>query len=224
MKTLGKICNFKNGKGIKKSTLIKGEYPVIGGGQKPIGFHNKFNRNENTILCSSSGAYAGFISKYDKKVWASDCFSIIPKENTIDNDYLYYLLKVIIQDKIYKTQTGTAQPHVYSKYLQCFKIPVPSLERQKEIVKYCKYNDKLIKRLEKEIENNKKQAQQFITTIVKSKVQTKKHNDTSSKSNNEVQNEIVSVEEEVNIELKPKIKNKVKKTVKKSKKNIVIVE
>ena len=223
VKTLGKICNFKNGKGIKKSTLIKGEYPVIGGGQKPIGFHNKFNRNENTILCSSSGAYAGFISKYDKKVWASDCFSIIPKENTIDNDYLYYLLKVIIQDKIYKTQTGTAQPHVYSKYLQCFKIPVPSLERQKEIVKYCKYNDKLIKRLEKEIENNKKQAQQFITTIVKSKVQTKKHNDTSSKSNNEVQNEIVSVEEEVNIELKPKIKNKVKKTVKKSKKILLLL-
>jgi type I restriction-modification system DNA methylase subunit/restriction endonuclease S subunit len=198
VKTLGEVCNFKNGKGIKKDTLIEGEYPVIGGGQKPLGFHNEFNTNENTILCSSSGAYAGFISKYNKKVWASDCFSIIPKEKAIiDNNYLYYLLKTI-QEKIYKSQTGTAQPHVYSKDLQDFKIPVPSLERQKEIVEYCEYNDTLIKQLEKEIENNKKQAQQFITGIVKAQVQTEEQSDTSSVNTepiDEVQNEIVSVEE-----------------------------
>jgi len=167
IKTLGEVCNFKNGKGIKKDALIEGEYPVIGGGQKPMGFHNEYNTNENTILCSSSGAYAGFISKYEKKVWASDCFSIIPKENSkIDNNYLYYLLKNL-QDKIYKSQSGAAQPHIYSKDLQNNKIEVPSLDRQKEIVEYCEYNDILIKQLEKEIENNKKQAQQFITSIVK---------------------------------------------------------
>jgi len=137
VKTLGEVCNFKNGKGIKKDTLIEGEYPVIGGGQKPMGFHNEYNADENTILCSSSGAYAGFISKYDKKVWASDCFSIIPK-NSINNTYLYYLLKTI-QDKIYKLQTGTAQPHIYSKDLQNIKIPIPSLERQQEIVKYLDF-------------------------------------------------------------------------------------
>lgn len=138
VKTLGEVCNFKNGKGIKKDTLIEGEYPVIGGGQKPMGFHNEYNVDENTILCSSSGAYAGFISKYDKKVWASDCFSIIPKNNSINNTYLYYLLKTI-QDKIYKLQTGTAQPHVYSKDLQNIKIPIPSLDKQQEIVKYLDF-------------------------------------------------------------------------------------
>ena len=179
VKTLGEVCSFKNGKGIKKDTLIEGEYPVIGGGQKPMGFHNEYNTNENTILCSSSGAYAGFISKYNKKVWTSDCFSIIPKENTINNNYLYYLLK-ITQNKIYKSQTGTAQPHVYSKDLQDLKIPIPSLERQKEIVEYCEYNYILIKQLEKEIENNKKQAQQFITDIVKRPFQTKEQNDINS--------------------------------------------
>ena len=41
-----------------------------------------------------------------------------------------------IQYKIYKLQTGTAQPHVYSKNLQNIKIPIPSIERQQEIVKY----------------------------------------------------------------------------------------
>ena len=138
VKTLGEVCNFKNGKGIKKNTLIEGEYPVIGGGQKPMGVHNEYNADENTILCSSSGAYAGFISKYDKKVWMSDCFSIIPKNNSINNTYLYYFLKNI-QDKIYKLQTGTAQPHIYSKNLQNIKIPIPSIEYQQEIVKYLDF-------------------------------------------------------------------------------------
>jgi hypothetical protein len=87
VKTLGEVCDFQNGKGIKKGALVEGEYPVIGGGQKPMGFHNEYNTCENTILCSSSGAYAGFISKYNKKVWASDCFSIIPK-NSINKEYL----------------------------------------------------------------------------------------------------------------------------------------
>ena len=101
-----------------------------------------------------------------------------------------------------------------------FKIHIPSLERQKEIVEYCEYNDTLIKQLEKEIKNNKKQAQQFITGIVKAQVQTEEQSDTSSEPIDEVQNEIVSVEEEVIIEPKPKVK----KIVKKIKKHLVIVE
>jgi len=138
VKKLGEVCEFQNGKGIKKDTLIDGEYPVIGGGQKPMGFHNQYNTSENTILCSSSGAYAGFISKYDKNVWASDCFKIIPMNDTINNNYLYYLLKTL-QKKIYKLQTGTAQPHIYSKDLGDLKIPIPPLEHQQEIVKYLDF-------------------------------------------------------------------------------------
>jgi type I restriction enzyme S subunit len=166
VKELGEVCNFKNGKGIKKDILVDGEYPVIGGGQKPMGFHNEYNTNENTILCSSSGAYAGFISKYSKKVWASDCFSIIPKEDSINNNYLYYLLKYT-QDTLYKHQSGAAQPHVYSKDLQSLKIPIPCLEKQQEVVAYCDANNNLIKQLESEIEKNKLLAQQFIKSIIK---------------------------------------------------------
>ena len=47
------------------------------------------------------------------------------------------------------------------------KIHIPSLERQQEIVNYCKNNDKLIKKLEQEIETNKEQAKLFIKSIVK---------------------------------------------------------
>ena len=169
IKTLAEVCNFQNGKGLKKDTIIDGEYPVIGGGQKPMGFHNDYNTNENVILCSSSGAYAGFISKYNKKVWASDCFSIIPKDGSVSNNYLYYFLKTF-QTQIYKQQTGAAQPHVYSKNLQEMTIPLPSTERQQEIIEYCESNERLILQLKSEIEKNKKQAQQFITSVMKAPI------------------------------------------------------
>ena len=161
IKTLGEVCKFKNGKGIKKKELIDGEYAVIGGGQKPMGYHNEYNTNEDTILCSSSGAYAGYINKYNIKTWISDCFSIIPFYENINNLYLYYYLK-LIQLNIYKLQTGAGQPHVYSKDISSIKIKIPSLEKQKEIVDYLDYNNEIINNLEKEIEYNKNKAEYII--------------------------------------------------------------
>lgn len=167
VKTLGEVCTFKNGKGIKKDTLVEGAFPVIGGGQKPLGYHNEYNTPGNTILCSSSGAYAGFISKYSSPVWASDCFSITPRD-MLDNTFLYHYLKTV-QNDIHKLQTGSAQPHVNSKNVQSIQIPIPSLERQREIVDYCEANDALIASLEAEIERNKQQANQFLAMMVQGK-------------------------------------------------------
>ena len=148
----------------------------------------------------------------------------VKEPNTILSKYLYYIMTSdYISDDLISKAKGAQYPAVSFDDFETIKIPVPSFERQKEIVEYCEYNDTLIKQLEKEIENNKKQAQQFITGIVKAQVQTEEQSDTSSVNTepiDEVQNEIVSVEEEVIIEPKPKVK----KIVKKVKKHLVIVE
>jgi restriction endonuclease S subunit len=78
--------------------------------------------------------------------------------------YLYYILKEI---NTFSSKGCIGGGSLNKESLSKIKIPVPSLERQKEIVEYCEFNDTLIKQLEKEIENNKKQAQQFITGNVK---------------------------------------------------------
>ena len=111
-------------------------------------------------------------------------------ENNTLLSYTYYYLQTI---DFQKFRTGPAHPKLSGSSLKSIKIPIPSLERQKEIVEYCEYNDKLIKQLEKEIENNKKQAQQFITGIVRTQVKTEEQSDTSSVNTepiDEVQNEI----------------------------------
>lgn len=163
-KPLGELCEFKNGKTLSKKHAIEGIYPVIGGGQLPQCYHNEYNRDENVILCSSSGT-AGFISKYSSKVWASDCFSIIPKDETICNDYLYYYLKTI-QNNIYKLQTGSAQPHVYSKDVALLNIPIPSLERQNMIIKSLNEHNNHIMSTKNSIKLHKQNASEILNSLL----------------------------------------------------------
>lgn len=143
------VCEFKKGKQLSKQNFVDGIYPVIGGGIKPTGYHNNFNMQENTILCSSSGENAGYISRYSSKVWASDCFAILPIN--INSDYLYYILSGL-QKKIFDIQTGSAQPHIYSKDLEThIKIPIP-----KSQTKMKEWTDKISTPYN---EKNSKQAQ-----------------------------------------------------------------
>jgi restriction endonuclease S subunit len=72
-----------------------------------------------------------------------------------------------MMDKLY---IGVAIKNISKSNISDIKIPFPTLEKQEEIVEYCEYNDTLIKQLEKEIENNKKQAEKCITSIVKTQV------------------------------------------------------
>ena len=66
------------------------------------------------------------------------------------------------QEELKIKTMGASIPCLSIERLMTLQIPIPSLERQKEIVEYCEHNDTLIKQLEKEIENNKKQAHQII--------------------------------------------------------------
>ena len=136
MVALGDVCQFQTYKPLRKKDFIDGEYMVIGGGKKPSGYHNNYNREENTILCSGTGSYAGYISRYSTKVWASEAFSIHSSDfNILNEDYLFLLL-VSIQDKLYNARPASGgQPHMYPKTLQSkIKIPLPSLEVQQQIV------------------------------------------------------------------------------------------
>lgn len=160
---LGDVCEFKNGRQLSKDKFINGNYPVIGGGCNPCGYHNEYNRNENTILCSLSGANAGYISKYKTKIWASDCFSIEPNK-LVNNEYLYYYLKMI-QENIFKLQSGSAQPHVYSKNIEDLKIAVPSLEVQKKIVEQLDVIHKNIQTCKEQIDESKKIMKAYVETM-----------------------------------------------------------
>jgi len=180
VKTLGEVCKVNQGTYIKSDMKIQGEYPVYGGGNASY-YINQSNR-EDEIIVAKDGVSADCV-RYEKNKFFLNHhgWTLICKEQIVKKYMFYYLQS--IQPELLSIAKGTAQIGINQENFYKLKILVPSFECQKEIVEYCEYNDTLIKQLEKEIENNKKQAQQFITGIVKVQVQTKEQDDTSSVNN-----------------------------------------
>jgi type I restriction-modification system DNA methylase subunit len=172
-KPLGEVCEFKNGQNITKEKLIDGEFPVVGGGQKPLGYHNNYNVLENTILISKDGAYAGFISMYNTKVFASNhCIYVSCVCDSVISKFLYYYLKVQLQDHLYKLQIGVAQPGIKKEEISKLKIPIPSLHTQKTLLEQCERIDRLMTDLEADRENSKELAQNYLNSFIKSEEDT----------------------------------------------------
>ena len=159
-KKIGEVCKFKNGTALTSANFIDGEYPVIGSGKKPIGYHNEYNMEENTIICATSGS-AGLISKYKTKIWGSDCISIQSNDILfLTEKYLHnYLL--LIQDSIFKYTKGCGQVHMDAKTLSKFNISVPPLDYQNKMEQTLNNFDELDEGFNKmllEIEDNSKTA------------------------------------------------------------------
>ena len=131
---LGEILNVRRGTSITKKQTVKGEIPVIGGGIKPTYFHNEANRKKNCITISGSGASAGFVNKWNRPIFASDCTTVEPKDQNQLHQFIYYYL-ISQQDFIYENfRSGTAQPHVYAKDIATLDYPLLPLVKQKCIV------------------------------------------------------------------------------------------
>lgn len=150
---LSDIANIQKGTTITEEKAVKGNIPVIAGGQSPAYYHNKSNRDGDIITVSASGAYAGFINYFDSAIFASDCNTIKSKnEKEISTKLIFNFLKSI-QKEIYQLQRGQAQPHVYADDLSNVKIPLPSKTIQEKIIseigKLEKQEQKVARELEK---------------------------------------------------------------------------
>ena len=158
---LGDICELKNGNQLDKKNMVQGDYPVFGGGKHIVGYHNDYNR-ENCTIISGTGNYSGYVSYCDKKIWASQCFTI--KSDNIDiNNYIKYYCKSN-QEYFMNSQGGSAQSFIRAQQFENLKISIPT-DKQKMIEWSDKisepYNEKLdkenrIKELEKELQERVK--------------------------------------------------------------------
>lgn len=131
---LSEVAEIQKGKTITEAKAIKGNIPVIAGGQSPAYFHNESNRDRNIITVSASGAYAGFINYFDIPIFASDCNTIKSRDEKIISTKLIFHFLKSIQKEVYKLQRGQAQPHVYADDLLKVKIPLLPFDIQKKIV------------------------------------------------------------------------------------------
>ena len=160
-KPLKDVCDFNRGKSLTSKDAQKGDIPVVSGGQKPAFFHNVANRWGQTIIVAGSGAYAGYVSYWETPIFCADSFSVDVKNlEELNIKYLYYFL-LNNQDNIYNKKTGAGIPHVHGRDIANFKIPLPPIPVQEEIVRildlYNTKQEELISNLTKEKDFRNKQ-------------------------------------------------------------------
>ena len=163
-KTLGEVAEIKRGERITKSQLVEqGEFPVISGGTKPLGFFDRANRNAETITVAQYGT-AGYVAWQEKDFWANDvCYSIYPQPE-VEKRYLYYVL-CCAQNDIYSLVTEAIPAHLPQKKLARIPIPIPPLSEQARIVaildKFDTLTNSLTEGLPQEIELRRKQYEYY---------------------------------------------------------------
>ena len=205
VKPFGEVFSFETGK-IKASECDNsGDYMFMTNADNKT--HSTYSIDgENLFICKVNASKVVFKTKikyYNGKCCHSSLMSrLVPIIPNISLKYYYYYLNNIIT-QIEFFNKGVANKSLDTKLLSStLKIPIPSIERQKQVVGYCQHNDALIKLLEEEIESNKQQAMQFISGIVKlhhnqetEQCETKEDLFSANKDfADEVHNEILSIE------------------------------
>ena len=167
-KKLGQIVAINKGQLITDDTRKDGNIPVIAGGKTPAYYHNKCNRNGKTITVSGSGASAGFVAFHNYPIFASDCSTISEGKN-YSIEFIFYNLQ-LLQESIYKMQTGGAQPHIHPNDLNPIQISIPKdTKEQKRIASILSDMDSEIEELEKKLDKYKEVKQGLMQELLTGK-------------------------------------------------------
>lgn len=125
------LCNPKQWKTVSTSDLKGAGYPVYGA-NGIIGYYDKYNHEEPTILITCRGATCGEIHICQPKSYVNgNAMALDNLSEEINIKYLYYYLLVFDFKNII---TGSAQPQITKQGLKKLKVKYPQLEIQKKIV------------------------------------------------------------------------------------------
>ena len=122
--SFGDFVTPTRGKVITKKTTNPGDIPVVAGGLEPAYFHSIANVQGPAVTISASGANAGYTNLYFEDIWASDCSYISSKQSS--NVFTSYIFLKLNQDRIFDSQHGAAQPHIYPDDLRRLDMVIPN--------------------------------------------------------------------------------------------------
>jgi len=150
---LGEVCEIYQPKTISQKEMKEdGEYLVFGA-NGIIGRFNRYNHEETEVLITCRGATCGTVNMSEPKSWITGNAMVVkPKNNTLNKKYLFYILRNSI---LISTISGSAQPQITRQDLSPFKIPLPPLEIQEQIVAELESHQKIIDGAKQVVENYK---------------------------------------------------------------------
>ena len=140
IKSLGEVCKIQNGKRIVKNQVEHGKYPVLGGGGFTSFYTNEYSREGKTCKISREGmSLHNCVMILNEQYYLnSQAFTIESKNKNLINNYLFYYL-YNNKNEIFNCGRGSAQKAIDINMFKSIKIPIPSIEKQKEIIEYLDF-------------------------------------------------------------------------------------
>jgi len=130
--------------------IENGEFPVFGA-NGIIGRYHSYNHPESEVVITCRGATCGTINKTLPRSWITGNAMVAhPKSGRLSKEYLFYCLKF---SDLSSTISGSAQPQITRASLSPFKIPLPPLTVQKEIVAELDSYQKIIDGAKQVVDN-----------------------------------------------------------------------
>jgi type I restriction enzyme S subunit len=158
---LDALFNLRKGENLTNEQAIPGEFQVITASRGSTFLHNDFNFDGECITISSHGAYAGFVSYYNQKLWlGNNVYLFESKTEEISTRFYFHVLKSLAQVLLGTVNKGGI-PYINAKDLKLLRVPHPPIEIQNEIVRILDRFTELEAELERELEARKSQYQHF---------------------------------------------------------------
>ncbi len=162
---LGDVCDIKTGKKDVNHSTPDGRYPfftcAIGRYKSP-----DYAFDTEAILLPGNGANVGKVFYFEGKFQAYQrTYVLLNFEDKILGKFLYHYLSAEWIDYIQSRQFGSATNYIVLSGLQEFKIPLPPLEIQKQIVAEAEKEEEIITANRRLIELMKKKINNIINQI-----------------------------------------------------------
>jgi type I restriction enzyme M protein len=134
---LGDVCEVYQPKTITGTDILEDGPFKVYGANGVIGFYDKFNHPEAEVAVTCRGATCGTINFTEPESWITgNAMVVSPKEKSLSKKFLRYLLTGTDLNPVI---TGSAQPQITGASLKPFKIPVPPIDVQEEIVREIEF-------------------------------------------------------------------------------------
>lgn len=131
-KTLGEVCEIRNGKLDANAKVENGKYPFYTCDAKPYRI-DSFAFDDEAILISGNGSLVGHVNYYKGKFNAYQRTYVLTQFKYFYMPFLIAYLKGNLRSYIYANKKGGCIPYITLPILKGFTIPYPDIAEQRGI-------------------------------------------------------------------------------------------
>ncbi len=150
---LGEVCDIKTGKKDVNSGNVNGEYPFFTCAKEHT-FSEVYSFDMEALLIAGNGD-VGAVKYYKGKFEAYQRTYVLSSFKNVLARYLYFVLRSTLKKTVERQKLGNTMPYIKLGMLSGFKIPLPPLKIQQEIVAEIEGYQKIIDGARVVVENYK---------------------------------------------------------------------